>query len=102
MNLTRMLIFVISFVLLGSIVNAEEKKLKFRGAGERGNTGGSIDINVSAKMLEINKFNGAYNDYISQYKRETKIDNLIAKTKSTVKKIVLTSSTISCILTTLS
>jgi S1-C subfamily serine protease len=92
MNLFRLLAFIFVFLVFGSSAYVEEKKLKFRGASERVNTGGSIDINVSAKMLEVNKFSEAYNDYISQYKRETKIDNLIAKTKSIAKKMVFRGS----------
>jgi S1-C subfamily serine protease len=81
MNFFRLLAFIFVFLVFGSSAYAEEIKLKFRGASERANTGSSIDINVSTKMLEINKFSEAYNDYISQYERETKIDylNLIAK-----------------------
>ena len=92
MNLVRLFAFILVFLIFGSAIYADQTKLKFRGASERADTEGSIDIKVSAKMLEVNKFSEAYNDYVSQYKRETKIDNLIAKTKSTVKKIVLRGS----------
>ena len=66
-----------------------EKKLKLRGNTSKDFNTENVVIEISPEMLVLDKFNGAYNDYISQYKRETKIDNLIAKTKSTVKKIVL-------------
>ena len=91
MNLIRLLA-IIFILLFGSSAYAEEKKLKFRGAGGIVSTGGSIDISVSEKMLELNKFTETYNDYSSQRKREIKIDKMIAKTKSTVKKIVLRGS----------
>ena len=80
-------VFLCFLLGFGSATYADQTKLKFRSASERTNTGGSIDINVSAKMLEVNKFSEAYNDYTSQYKRETKIDNLIAKAKSIAKKM---------------
>ena len=54
MNLTRMLIFVISFVLLGSIVNAEEKRLKFRGINKTEEFQ-SVQINISPDLLKIDK-----------------------------------------------
>ena len=54
MNLTRMFVFVISFVLLGSIVNAEEKKLKFRGINKTEEFQ-NVQINISPDLLKIDK-----------------------------------------------
>ena len=71
---------------------ADETKLKFRGAGGIVSTGGSIDISVSEKMLELNKFIETYNDYSSQHKREIKIDKMIAKIKSSAKRVVFRGS----------
>ena len=54
MNLTRMFVFVISFVLLGSIINAEEKKLKFRGINKTEEFQ-NVQINISPDLLKIDK-----------------------------------------------
>jgi len=54
MNLTRMLVLVISFVLFGSMVNAEEKKLKFRGSTSNSELK-PVQINVSPDLLKIDK-----------------------------------------------
>ena len=55
MNLTRLLVFVISFVLLGSIINAEEKKLKFRGIGSDSELK-PVQINISPDLLKTDEF----------------------------------------------
>ena len=49
-----MFVFVISFVLLGSIVNAEEKKLKFRGINKTEEFQ-NVQINISPDLLKIDK-----------------------------------------------
>ena len=55
MNLTRMFVYVISFVLLGSIINAEEKKLKFRGIASDSELK-PVQINVSPDLLKTDEF----------------------------------------------
>ena len=55
MNLTRLFVFVISFVLLGSIINAEEKKLKFRGISNTSKFE-QVQINISPDLLKTDEF----------------------------------------------
>ena len=54
MKLIRTPVFVIFFVLLGSIVNAEEKKLKFRGSTSDSELK-PVQINISPDLLKIDK-----------------------------------------------
>ena len=55
MKLIRTPVFVIFFVLLGSIVNAEEKKLKFRGIN-KAEEFQNIQINISPDLLKFDEF----------------------------------------------
>ena len=55
MKLIRILVFVIFFVLLGSIVNAEEKKLKFRGIN-KAEEFQNIQIYISPDLLKFDEF----------------------------------------------
>jgi len=54
MKLIRAPVFVIFFVLLGFIVNAEEKKLKFRGISNDTELK-PVQINISPDLLKIDK-----------------------------------------------
>jgi len=55
MKLLRIPIFVIFFVLLSSIVNAEDKKLKFRGINKTEEFK-NIQINISPDLLKFDEF----------------------------------------------
>ena len=54
MKLIRTPVFVIFFVLLSSIINAEEKKLKFRGINKTEEFQ-NVQINISPDLLKIDK-----------------------------------------------
>ena len=55
MKLIRTPVFVIFFVLLSFIVNAEEKKLKFRGIASDSELK-PVQINVSPDLLKTDEF----------------------------------------------
>jgi len=62
MKLLRIPIFVIFFVLLSSIVNAEDKKLKFRGINKTEEFK-NIQINISPDLLKFDEFENLKTKY---------------------------------------
>ena len=83
MNLTRLLVFVISFVLLGSIINAEEKKLKFRGIGSDSELK-PVQINISPDLLKTDEFFKLKSEYKAAKNFAIKINKNL-KNKKKVK-----------------
>ena len=84
MNLTRLFVFVISLVLLSSIINAEEKKLKFRGIASDSELK-PVQINVSPDLLKTDEFFKLKSEYKAAKNFAIKINkNLKNKKKSKI------------------
>ncbi len=81
MKLLRIPIFVIFIVLLSSIVNAEEKKIKFRGITNDSEFK-QVEISISPDLLKFNKLEKLKSNYETAEKFALETDkNLIKKKK---------------------
>ena len=84
MILIRLLAITLVFLLFGSVVNGEEKKLKFRGNASKDTNTENIVIKISPEMLVLDEFKELGNQYESLKNYAKEIDKF-AKPRKKLK-----------------